>query len=69
MDWQSEIAVGIRAMQQQGEVAADLDAERAAAALLAGVQGGVVIMLCTGRTTHLEAALDLGIENLRASGR
>jgi AcrR family transcriptional regulator len=66
--WQCEIATGIRDMQRQGEVAAELDADQAAAALLAGIQGGVVIMLSTGATTHLEAALDLGVQALRATG-
>lgn len=44
-----------------------MDADRSAAALLAGIQGGVVVLLSTGRTTHLEAALDLGIQQLRDS--
>ncbi|MET9292529.1 TetR/AcrR family transcriptional regulator [Streptomyces sp. NPDC003077] len=65
--WQAEITTGIRAMQEQGEVAADLDADQHAAALLAGIQGGVTIMLSTGHLTHLEAALDLGIRLLRGS--
>ncbi|MEV4051769.1 TetR/AcrR family transcriptional regulator [Amycolatopsis sp. NPDC049688] len=66
--WQDAIAAGVRHLQQAGEVAAELDADRTAAALLAGIQGGVVVMLSTGRIDHLEAALDVGIENLRASG-
>ncbi|MBE8525042.1 TetR/AcrR family transcriptional regulator [Amycolatopsis sp. H6(2020)] len=66
--WQDEIEAGIRHLQGAGEVDAGLDAERAAAALLAGIQGGVVVMLSTGRIDHLEAALDVGIGNLRASG-
>lgn len=66
--WQKELEAGIRRLQDAGEVRADLDAERTAAALLAGLQGGVVVMLSTGRIDHLEAALDVGIENLRASG-
>ncbi|MER7889974.1 TetR/AcrR family transcriptional regulator [Micromonospora sp. NPDC094482] len=65
--WQSELTAGIRHMQRAGEVAAELDVERAAAALLAGIQGGVLLMLMTGDITHLEAALDVAIDNLRAS--
>jgi AcrR family transcriptional regulator len=65
--WQAQIAAGVRSMQAAGEVAADLDAERMAAAMLAGIQGGVVMMMSTGDFTPLEAALDLGIEYLRAS--
>jgi AcrR family transcriptional regulator len=63
--WQGKIAVGIRAMQDQREIPADLDADQAAAALLAGIQGGVLIMMSTGSVTHLEAALDLGIRQLQ----
>jgi AcrR family transcriptional regulator len=67
--WQAEITAGIRHLQDAGEVNPELDADRAAAALLAGIQGGVLMMLSTGRITHLEAALDVSIENLRLSGQ
>ncbi|MBD0689517.1 TetR/AcrR family transcriptional regulator [Streptomyces sp. CBMA123] len=63
--WQEQIAAGIRHLQDAGEVTAGLDAEREAAALLAGVQGGVAILLATGSTIHLEAALDSGLARLR----
>ncbi len=66
--WQNELEAGIRRMQDKGEVSPRLNVERTAAALLAGLQGGVVVMLSTGRIDHLEAALDVGIANLRASG-
>jgi hypothetical protein len=39
---------------------------RPAAALPAGTQGGVAIMMSTGDSTRLKAALDTGIEHLRA---
>ena len=41
---------------------------RARLALLAGIQGGVGIMLSTGDLSYLEAALDVGIESLRRRG-
>jgi AcrR family transcriptional regulator len=63
--WQADLATGIRAMQSSGRIDAALDAERHAAALVAGIQGGVTILLATGSLTHLEAALDTGIERLR----
>ncbi|MEU8633931.1 TetR/AcrR family transcriptional regulator [Amycolatopsis sp. NPDC048633] len=66
--WQDEIEAGIRHLKDAGEVDAEVDPGRTAAALLAGIQGGVVVMLSTGRIDHLEAALDVGIANLRASG-
>lgn len=65
--WHDEIAAGIQSMQEQGKVAGELDADRVGAALLAGIQGGVGIMLATGDLSYLEAALDTGIGNLRKS--
>jgi AcrR family transcriptional regulator len=63
--WQSALAVGIRQMQSTGDIAPEVDADRSSAALLAGIQGGVLLMLATGKLYHLEAAVDLGIESLR----
>ncbi len=63
--WQAQIAAGITRMQAAGEVTADLDPVRTAAAILAGIQGGVVMLMSTGDLTPLSAALDLGIEHLR----
>jgi len=65
--WQARIAAGIRHMQSSGEMRPEVDATRAASALLAGLQGGVVMMLSTGRIDHLEAALDLAISGLRVA--
>lgn len=65
--WHDEIADGIRDMQAQGKISARVAPERDAAALLAGIQGGVGILLATGDLSYLEHALDVGIENLRAS--
>jgi AcrR family transcriptional regulator len=65
--WHGEIATGVRHMQAQDKVGAHFDADRLAAALLAGIQGGVGVMLATGDLSYLEAALDVGIESLRSS--
>jgi AcrR family transcriptional regulator len=67
-EWHDEIATGVRHMQGRGQMVATVDAERAAASLLAGIQGGVGIMLSTGDLSYLEAALDVGIESLRRGG-
>ena len=64
--WRGEIAAGVRAMQEQGKIAGSVDPSRAAAALLAGIQGGVSVLLSTGDISYLEAALDVGIAALRA---
>ncbi|MEU8690078.1 TetR/AcrR family transcriptional regulator [Streptomyces sp. NPDC048665] len=65
--WQQQLADGMRALRANGLVSSDLDVDRTAAALLAGVQGGVAIMMSTGDSTHLKAALDTGIAHLRAT--
>ncbi|MET8353880.1 MULTISPECIES: TetR/AcrR family transcriptional regulator [unclassified Micromonospora] len=67
--WQKAITEGIRHMQSTGDIAPEVDADRAAAALLAGIQGGVLLLLATGKIDHLEAALDLTIDSLRAGSR
>jgi len=63
--WQASLAAGIRALQAAGHLPADLDVERRAAALLAGIQGGVSILQSTGQPDHLKAALDQAIGDLR----
>jgi AcrR family transcriptional regulator len=63
--WQAQLAAGISCMQAAGEISGAVNAERTAAAILAGVQGGVVMMLSTGDLTPLAAALDLAIDHLR----
>lgn len=63
--WRGDIEAGVRAMQDQGKITPSVDPTRAAAALLAGIQGGVVVLLNTGDIGYLEAALDVGIASLR----
>ncbi|OON80568.1 TetR/AcrR family transcriptional regulator [Streptomyces tsukubensis] len=65
--WHLQLTSGIRHMQDSGEIGHDLDADQEAAALLAGVQGGVLILMTTGDSTYLEAAVDRSIAHLRAS--
>ncbi|MEW2549072.1 TetR family transcriptional regulator [Streptomyces sp. NPDC047002] len=63
--WQEHLAAGVRAVRDNGLLPASYDVDTAAAALLAGIQGGVSIMLATGRPGHLEAALDWSIARMR----
>ncbi|MET8637779.1 TetR/AcrR family transcriptional regulator [Streptomyces sp. NPDC004096] len=65
--WQDSLAAGVRALQAAELIPADVDADVRAAALLAAIQGGVSILLSTGRSTHLRAALDQGIADLRGT--
>jgi AcrR family transcriptional regulator len=66
-DWQRYLATGLRALQANG-LLGPIDVDRTSAALLAGIQGGVTIMLSTGQTSYLEAAIDQWIERLRPAG-
>jgi AcrR family transcriptional regulator len=63
--WRSDIEAGVVAMQRQGKIANTVDPACAAAALLAGIQGGVSVLLNTGDLSYLEAALDFGIAAMR----
>jgi hypothetical protein len=66
-NWHESLASGIKALQQSGQLPMSFDVDETAAVLLSGIQGGVSIMLSTGASTHLRAALDLGIMRLRAA--
>jgi AcrR family transcriptional regulator len=63
--WQAHVRRGITDMQAAGLVRGSLDAERVAAAFIAGIQGGVQVLRSTGSTEHLETALDTLIDHLR----
>ncbi|OPG09264.1 TetR/AcrR family transcriptional regulator [Microbispora sp. GKU 823] len=65
--WQQSLAGGVRALQRNGLLPMSVDADESAAALLTAIQGGVAIMLSTGESTHLRAALDWWITRLRAA--
>jgi AcrR family transcriptional regulator len=63
--WQQALEAGIHQMQAAGEIRADVDAHRAAGALMAAIQGGVAILMSSGSAQHLEYALDLCLDYLR----
>ncbi len=56
-------------MQASGRIAASVDAEESGRALVAAIQGGVAILLATGRLDYLEAALDRALDGLGAAPR
>lgn len=66
--WQNHLRLGIDSMKRNGLINSTVDAESAASAIVAGVQGGVVVMWSTGNTDHLEAVLDLLFDSLRRRG-
>ncbi|NNC10301.1 TetR/AcrR family transcriptional regulator [Planctomonas sp. JC2975] len=63
--WQGMLADGIRSLQAAGLVRAEVSADRTAAALVAGIQGGVGAMWVTGDTDHLESAIEVVFSYLR----
>jgi AcrR family transcriptional regulator len=63
--WRNDLAAGVRAIQASGEAQACLDPDRFAGAVVAGIQGGVAILLATGSSADLEAVLDLLLDQLR----
>jgi AcrR family transcriptional regulator len=65
--WQRRLESGIEEMKAAGEIRADVDPARAAAALIAAIQGGVAILMSSGSSTHLEYALDLCLDYLQLS--
>lgn len=64
-DWQGQLAAGIRRMQAGGLIAGSHDPERTAAAFVAAIQGGVVVLLTTGDIGVLESGLDVVLAHLR----
>ncbi len=63
--WQFHVREGIEEMQEAGLVRPGVNAERVAAAFVAGIQGGVQVLRSSGGITHLEASLDTLIDHLR----
>lgn len=64
--WQDHLAAGVQRMQERGLVSVRLHPQRSAAAIIAGVQGGVVLLMTTGSSDHLRAALDASMVYLRS---
>jgi TetR/AcrR family transcriptional repressor of nem operon len=67
--WQARISAGLRSMQERGELAAGTDVDALALGLVAAAQGGLLLTQTTRSTAPLEAALDLALDGIRASGR
>jgi hypothetical protein len=63
--WDLDIEEGLRRIQRVGGISSLVDPRDLAAALLAGIQDGVLVMLATGSARRLRAALDVGLNALR----
>jgi TetR/AcrR family transcriptional repressor of nem operon len=65
-EWQARLTAGLRAMQDRGELAVDVDASALALGLLAAAQGGLLLAQTARTTTPLEVALDLALDGIQA---
>jgi TetR/AcrR family transcriptional repressor of nem operon len=64
--WEAPIRDGLRAMRERGEFAATLDTDRLALAILAALQGGLLLTQIRRETAPLEAALDTVIDQVES---
>lgn len=64
--WESAIRAGLEAMRERGELAPDADCDRLALALLAALQGGLLLTQVRRDTRPLEVGLTAVIERIRA---
>jgi TetR/AcrR family transcriptional repressor of nem operon len=63
--WERAIRDGLQAMRDRGELRTDADPERLALALLAALQGGLVLTQARRDTLALETALEAMIDRIR----
>ena len=62
--WEAPLARGLHVMQDRGELVADADPERLATAVIAALQGGMLLARVRGDITPLRDALDSAIAQL-----
>lgn len=62
--WEGNIRAGLASMQERGELRADADVDALATAVLASVQGGILLTQAYRTTKPLEAALDAVLEHI-----
>src|SRR5262249_2273887 len=67
--WLGYLATGIQALKDAGDIDPDTDVTATATAVLAAIQGGVVMMQATDRMQYLEAALGDALEAIRRPAR
>jgi TetR/AcrR family transcriptional repressor of nem operon len=65
--WESAIRDGLRAMRDRGELRREADPDRLALAVLAALQGGLLLAQVRRHTAPLEAALDAMLDHIASS--
>jgi len=62
--WESAIREGLHAMRDRGELRRDADPDRLALAVLAALQGGLLLTQIRRQVAPLEAALDAMLDRI-----
>ena len=62
--WEASVRHGLRATHQRGDLRRPADPDRLATALLAAIQGGLLLTQVHSDTAPLEAALDAMLEHV-----
>ena len=68
VQWETMIRDGLKAIAARGELPDGTEVDNLALAMLAAIQGGLLLSQVRRDTTPLEAAVDTMIEHLRALG-
>ena len=63
--WSRYLAAGVQALKDSGEIDAGTDVDATATAVLAAIQGGVMMMQATDRISYLEIALEEALDAMR----
>ena len=64
--WENGIRSGLRTMHDRGDLSKDADPDRLAVALLAAVQGGLLLTQIRRNTKPLEAAVDAVLDHIES---
>jgi AcrR family transcriptional regulator len=64
--WETAIRDGLRAMHRRGDLRATADPDALAVALLASVQGGILLSQIHRKTTPMEIALDATLDHVES---
>ena len=67
-EWEGLLRDGLAAVAAQGQLRGEVDVDRTALAMLAAVQGGLLLSQVRGATAPLAAAVDSLLEQLRKLG-
>jgi TetR/AcrR family transcriptional repressor of nem operon len=62
--WEARLETGLQAMQHTGELQADADPADLASAIMAALQGGLLLTQTTRATRHLQLSLNMALHHI-----